>query len=148
MANGGPHHWDNITKVPYLTKGTSFLSYDDSRSIGYKAAYVRDQQLGGVIVWTAFGDLRAGAITNPSGKLPFSPTADAPLINVVNSVLAGDPLPADGTEGPAPASGPPTDSTRCRFPARSSPAISTPCATPPARTRSSPTSPPPSMPPT
>ena len=101
MGSGWTRHWDDVSKVPYLTKGTSFLSYDDSRSIGYKAAYVRDQNLGGVIVWHAFGDLRAGAITN-SDKLPFSPTTDAPLINVVNSVFAGDAIPADGTEGPAP----------------------------------------------
>jgi GH18 family chitinase len=105
MGSGWTRHWDDVSKVPYLTKGTSFLSYDDSRSIGYKAAYVRDQNLGGVIVWHAFGDLRAGVVTN-SDKLPFSPTTDAPLINVVNSVLAGDEIPADGTEGPSPAGGP------------------------------------------
>lgn len=106
-ADGWTRHWDDVAKVPYLTKGTSFLSYDDSRSIGYKAAYVRQQALGGVIVWHAYGDLRAGAITNPSDKLPFSPATDAPLINVVNSVLAGDEIPVDGTEGPSPAGGPP-----------------------------------------
>src|SRR5690606_18938065 len=52
------------------------------------------------------GDLRAGAITNPSDKLPFRPATDEPLINVVNSVLAGDAIPADGVEGPAPAGAP------------------------------------------
>lgn len=107
MGNGWTRHWDDVSKVPYLTKGSSFLSYDDSRSIGYKAAFVRQQNLGGVIVWHAFGDLRAGTISNPSDKLPFSPATDAPLINVVNSVLAGDAVPQDGVEGPAPASGPP-----------------------------------------
>ncbi|MCW1921346.1 glycosyl hydrolase family 18 protein [Luteolibacter arcticus] len=104
MGSGWTRHWDDVAKVPYLTKGTSFLSYDDSRSIGHKAAYVRDQNLGGVIVWHAFGDLRADSATND--KLPFNPNTDAPLINVVNSVLAGDAIPAEGTEGPSPAGGP------------------------------------------
>jgi len=106
MSDGWTRHWDDVSKVPYLTKGNSFLSYDDSHSVGEKAAYVRQQDLGGVIVWTAFGDLRAGALSPATSKLPFSPATDAPLINVVNSVLAGDAVPADGTEGPAPASGP------------------------------------------
>lgn len=106
MGGGWTRHWDDISKVPYLTKGSSFLSYDDSRSIGHKAAYVREQNLGGVIVWHAFGDLRPGPVTS-SDKLPFSPATDAPLINVVNSVLAGDAIPEDGQEGPSPAGGPP-----------------------------------------
>jgi len=104
---GWTRHWDDVAKVPYMTKGNSFLSYDDSRSIGLKAEYVRNQNLGGVIVWHAFGDLRAGAIQDTSAKLPFSPTTAAPLANVINSVLAGDAVPADGTEGPSPAGGPP-----------------------------------------
>lgn len=106
QSAGWTRHWDDEAKVPYLTKGTSFLSYDDSRSIGLKAEYVRTQGLGGVIVWHAFGDLRAGAITNSGEKLPFSPTTHAPLINVVNSVLAGDAVPADGAEGPTAPGGP------------------------------------------
>ncbi len=106
MGAGWTRHWDDVSKVPYLTKGNSFLSYDDSRSIGCKAAHVRQQDLGGVIVWHAYGDLRAGAIVNPSDKLPFSPATGAPLINVVNSVLAGDAVPQDGQEGPSPAGGP------------------------------------------
>lgn len=106
-SGGWMRHWDDVAKVPYLTKGTSFLSYDDSRSIGLKAEYVRNQNIGGVIIWHAFGDLRAGPLQDASAKLPFSPTTDAPLINVVNSVLAGDAVPTDGTEGPAPAGGPP-----------------------------------------
>jgi len=102
MSDGWTRHWDDVSKVPYLTKGNSFLSYDDSHSVGEKAAYVRQQDLGGVIVWTAFGDLRAGALSPATSKLPFSPTTDAPLINVVNSVLTGDAIPADGSEGPSP----------------------------------------------
>jgi GH18 family chitinase len=106
IGDGWKRHWDDVAKVPYLTKGSSFLSYDDSRSIGEKVKFARDRGLGGVIIWTAYGDLRAGALSTTTSKLAFSPATDAPLVNVVNSVFAGDPIPADATEGPAPAGGP------------------------------------------
>jgi GH18 family chitinase len=106
MGSGWTRHWDDVAKVPYLTKGSSFLSYDDSRSIGEKVKFARDRGLGGVIIWTAYGDLRAGALSTATSKLAFSPATDAPLVNVVNSVFAGDPVPADGSEGPAPPAGP------------------------------------------
>jgi chitinase len=101
---GWTRFWDPIAQVPYLTSGVYFLSYDDSHSVGLKAQYARNQNLGGVIIWNAFGDLIPGTLrttSGDSGKLPFSPVNGAPLVNVLNSVLAGDPVPADGTEGPA-----------------------------------------------
>ena len=100
---GWKRSWDTNAEVPYLVSGDYFLSYDDSHSVGLKAQYARNQNIGGVIVWNVFGDLIAGPISNSGDKLPYSPTNQAPLINVVNSVLAGDPVPADGTQGPAPA---------------------------------------------
>ncbi len=103
-TTGWTRHWDTNAQVPYLTSGTYFLSFDDSRSVGLKANYVRNQNLGGVIIWNAFGDLIPGTVkstSGDSGKLPYSPTNGAPLVNVVNSVLAGDPVPADGSEGPS-----------------------------------------------
>jgi chitinase len=101
---GWTRFWDTNAQVPYLTSGAYFLSYDDSHSVGLKAQFVRSQNLGGVIIWNAFGDLIPGTLrttTGDSGKLPFSPTNGAPLVNALNSVLAGDPVPADGSEGPA-----------------------------------------------
>jgi chitinase len=103
-TSGWTRSWDTNAQVPYLTSGTYFLSYDDSHSVGLKAQYVRNQNLGGVIIWNAFGDLIPGTLrttTGDSGKLPFSPVNGAPLVNVLNSVLAGDPVPVDGSEGPA-----------------------------------------------
>ena len=101
-------HWDTNAEVPYLTSGNYFLSYDDSHSVGLKAQYVSQQALGGVIIWNAFGDIIPGPISNSGDKLPFSPTNRAPLVNVVNSVLAGDPVPPDGTEGPVAPNTPPS----------------------------------------
>ncbi len=111
-GGGWTRHWDEVAKVPYLTKGTSFLSYDDARSVGYKSHYAHTQDLGGVIVWTAFGDLRPGTIVNPSDKLPYAPATGAPLVNVINSVLAGDAIPVGGAEGPVPAGNSPSQAWR------------------------------------
>jgi chitinase len=50
--------WDSLARVPYLSfataqppEGCSYVSYDDAQSIAEKSTYVRDQGLGGVIVW-------------------------------------------------------------------------------------------------
>ncbi|MCR5889840.1 glycosyl hydrolase family 18 protein [Hymenobacter sp. J193] len=83
-------YWDDNAKVPYKTNGTYFLSYDNERSVGLKAQYVKDQQLAGVIVWTASGDWLDLAV-NPvtyGGKLVYSASTKAPLVNKLNEVFA------------------------------------------------------------
>ena len=49
-------HWDNIAKVPFKTKGKSFLSYDNERSIEEKSKYIVQNEAAGVIIWNANGD--------------------------------------------------------------------------------------------
>ncbi len=52
------YHWDNAAKAAYLSMdnpGTSndyFISYDDSNSVNAKFAYIKQQGLGGYIIWT------------------------------------------------------------------------------------------------
>jgi GH18 family chitinase/chitodextrinase len=89
--------WDDNAKVPYRTSGNYFLSYDNERSIGLKAQYVKDQQLAGVIVWTATGDWLNLSSNNVvyGGKLVYSPDTRAPLVNKLNEVFAS------GTTTPA-----------------------------------------------
>lgn len=52
------YNWDEEAKVPYLTdrEGRFAYSYDDARSIGYKARYARNQGLRGVMCWSNDGD--------------------------------------------------------------------------------------------
>jgi hypothetical protein len=38
-------------KYPWLYDGKTFISYDDSHSIGLKAKYIREQNLGGAMIW-------------------------------------------------------------------------------------------------
>lgn len=49
--NGYKRHMDAETKVPYLWNGTSFISYEDPGSIGYKTDYIHDNGLGGAMIW-------------------------------------------------------------------------------------------------
>jgi chitinase len=90
MASGGwTRHWDNQAKVPYLTNGTYFLSYDDVESIGHKAQFIVDNQLAGTIVWTVFGDLEiSGSPTQFGPRLIRYSSVKSELVNKLNSVFA------------------------------------------------------------
>jgi chitinase len=55
---GGPlqtfqRHWDADAKVPWLFDPASgtFITYDDAESIQWKAKYIRENGLGGAMVW-------------------------------------------------------------------------------------------------
>jgi len=52
-GNGFVRRWSETSKVPTLYKKTTgtFISYEDPESIGYKAAYIRANKLGGAMAW-------------------------------------------------------------------------------------------------
>jgi chitinase len=61
MANyysSADYHYDSAADVPYLTLSGSnaedctYVSYEDATSIAAKAAWVKTQGLGGIIIWT------------------------------------------------------------------------------------------------
>jgi chitinase len=37
--------------VPWLFNGTTFITYEDEQSMGYKAQYIKDKGLGGAMIW-------------------------------------------------------------------------------------------------
>ncbi|MDA3729952.1 glycoside hydrolase family 18 protein [Niameybacter massiliensis] len=49
--NGFVRHWDDVAKAPYLFNGNTFISYDDPESIHHKIAYMKEQNLGGIMYW-------------------------------------------------------------------------------------------------
>jgi GH18 family chitinase len=53
MQSGWTRSWDAVGHVPYLTNPTqtNIISYDDSVSIAEKMNYVKNQGLGGTIIW-------------------------------------------------------------------------------------------------
>lgn len=85
---GWTKHWDDQAKVPYLTNGNFFLSYDDEESIGLKARFIKDNSLAGTIIWTVYGDLELnGSATSHSGLVQYS-SVNSPLVNKINEVFA------------------------------------------------------------
>jgi len=88
-TSGWTEYWDDVAKVPYKTNGNYFLSYDNERSIGLKAQYVKDNSLAGVIVWQVYGDMtNMTAGTVAKGKLIYCPNTTSPLVNKINAVFA------------------------------------------------------------
>ncbi len=88
-SNGWTRHWDAQAKVPYMTNGKYFLSYDDEESIGLKAQFIVDNNLAGSIIWTAYGDLEiGGTATNYGTKLVKYSDVSSDLVNTINDVFA------------------------------------------------------------
>ncbi len=48
---GYERYYDAEALVPWLFNGSSFISYDDEKSISIKADYVKSNKLGGVMIW-------------------------------------------------------------------------------------------------
>ena len=54
---------DSTTQEPWLWDGSSsFITYDDSTSLAFKAKYAADQGLGGVMIWELSGDTASGTL--------------------------------------------------------------------------------------
>ncbi|MEZ4935993.1 MAG: glycosyl hydrolase family 18 protein [Crocinitomicaceae bacterium] len=76
-SNSFDRYWDDQAKVPYLLGKNglnTFLSYDDEQSIGLKAQYIIDHNLGGAIIWEITGDYIETA--PGSGQILGTPLAD------------------------------------------------------------------------
>ncbi|SFE06742.1 chitinase [Chitinophaga sp. CF118] len=95
-ASGWTEYWDDVAKVPYKTNGKYFLSYDNERSIGEKAKYIKDNSLAGVIVWQVYGDmLNMTSNQVARGKLIYCPSTTSPLVNKLNAVFADGTTPTN-----------------------------------------------------
>ena len=99
--DGWKYHWDETACVPYLTKDNFFLSYDNERSVALKAKYVVENDLAGVIIWTAYGDLQnlTGNITVHSNKLVECHDATSILADKISKIFDNQDIdaPIEGT---------------------------------------------------
>lgn len=48
---GYTRHYHQQSMVPWLFNGSTFISYDDAQSIGLKAQFVKEKDLGGAAIW-------------------------------------------------------------------------------------------------
>ena len=80
--DGFKEFWDDVSKVPYLInyKDSSFVSYDDPKSIRMKAQYIVDKKCAGAIIW----DLTNDYIEKKPGTLLITGT---PLADQLVEVL-------------------------------------------------------------
>ncbi len=55
---GYVRYWDDEAKAPWLYNATeqTFITYDDPQSVGIKADYIRENELGGAMVWDLSND--------------------------------------------------------------------------------------------
>ncbi|MFC4099869.1 glycosyl hydrolase family 18 protein [Paenibacillus xanthanilyticus] len=60
--NGYTRYYNSDAKVPYLWNGSTFISYDDAESIGHKAAYIKNQNLAGAMIWSLGYDTAGGEL--------------------------------------------------------------------------------------
>lgn len=61
--NGFKRYWDDVAKAPYLYDGQTFISYDDAQSIGEKAKYIKEKNLGGIMYWEYVNDIDGDLLT-------------------------------------------------------------------------------------
>lgn len=104
LHDAAAERWDDLAQVPYLSFDpprsvaapaltpplrTGFVTYEDARSIAAKGAYVREQGLGGVILWTV-----------SQGYLGWLPDGERdPLMKSVRAAFL-EPGPLQGDLGP------------------------------------------------
>jgi chitinase len=77
-----PVYRDAEAGTVWKYNGATFWSYDDPTTIAYKVAYVRQRQLGGLMVWSLDGD-----------------TADSELLTALHAALAEPSSPPVATPG-------------------------------------------------
>lgn len=88
---GWEHMWDANAEVPYAVKGKYFLSYDDPASIRKKAEYIRDNNLGGIIVWQVHGDIECkGQFINHGTKLKECTNLSSPLAEEIDKAFSSN----------------------------------------------------------
>ncbi|XP_030634182.1 uncharacterized protein LOC115815365 [Chanos chanos] len=96
FLSGAGRAWVEQQKVPYAVKGKSWVGYDNKRSFGDKASWLRSMNLGGASVWTLDLDDFSGS---------FCADGRYPLVNHLRSSLSNT-TPEVPDKGPAPDTAP------------------------------------------
>jgi hypothetical protein len=106
LSAGGPYHWDDSAKAPYVTYtsgGVNYLiTYDDTNSVKAKVQRTKDDGIGGIMIYELW-----------SGWLPSQPAGKRdPLLQAVKRAVAslgGLPFMAQPARGDAAVAEPSAD---------------------------------------
>ncbi|CAH1106565.1 unnamed protein product [Psylliodes chrysocephalus] len=71
LLNGATYYWDDEMKVPYLVQDDQWVGFDDEKSIRYKMKWIKENGLGGAMVWTVDMDDFTGTICGGEVKYPL-----------------------------------------------------------------------------
>ncbi|XP_069703819.1 chitinase-3-like protein 2 isoform X1 [Periplaneta americana] len=85
VSDGAASVFDRESRVPYAFKNTDWISFDDERSLAYKAEYITNGGYGGAMIWSLNMDDFKGQCSD-NGQSWF------PLVTKVKSVLEDDEL--------------------------------------------------------
>lgn len=117
---GATYHWDDVAKQSYITYSppwnrgpntpVSYLSFEDERSIAAKGQWVREQGLGGTLVWTINYGYLPQSSSNPqmqavkqafiaSGAAGYRVYRDGVLIATVSGITFTDTAAPRGHRG-------------------------------------------------
>ncbi|EDW85810.1 uncharacterized protein Dwil_GK23269 [Drosophila willistoni] len=75
--------WQADQQVPYAYKGRQWVGYENRRSLSLKAEYAKNQQLGGIMIWSLESDDFQGKCGEGRN----------PLLRAINQVLFGQNTP-------------------------------------------------------
>ncbi|KAF9226582.1 glycoside hydrolase family 18 protein [Gyrodon lividus] len=88
-AGGFTRGWDSCSATPYLYSSDQVIPYDDTESLGMKAAWVQKMKMGGVNLFDIHGDTPQHDLTialRDNLKATSSPTAASPLTTTPSAV--------------------------------------------------------------
>ncbi|MNV15822.1 Glycosyl hydrolases family 18 [compost metagenome] len=117
---GAIYHWDDVAKQGYITYSppwnrgpntpVTYLSFEDERSIAAKGQWVREQGLGGTLVWTINYGYLPQSSSNPqmqavkqafiaSGAAGYRVYRDGVLVATVTGITFADTAAPRGHRG-------------------------------------------------
>ncbi|CAH1980289.1 unnamed protein product [Acanthoscelides obtectus] len=98
-TNEWTYRWDSEQEVPHIYKSNQWIGFDDANSIAKKVKYAKDEQLGGVMVWSVESDDFSGlsGIKYPLLRAAYQMADDGfnPTIPPTTSTMSSPATPTD-----------------------------------------------------
>ncbi|EDL07533.1 mCG10750, partial [Mus musculus] len=87
LNDGATEAWDSAQEVPYAYQGNKWVGYDNVKSFRIKAEWLKQNNLGGAMLWTLDMDDFTGSFCN-QGQFPLTSTLKNALLVYSTSCMA------------------------------------------------------------